>query len=237
MKLLLFQFVSLGFSILSLNKAEKCPSLPPLHFFTRYLHTRCPWSLFFSRLTSTSSPSPSCTSDAPTFNCLYGLALGLLQYIHISCAEEPRRRHSTLKGLPHQAGERGRITSLNPLAKLPPTSQEAVGSLCHKHTLVIHVKPVPTRSVSEVTDLQMFTSYTQKAAELVKHYFPLRNPCWLLPITFPLFMCSRRGFHNDLLHHLPREWGETDQPGHSWIFQNLLSQSNSFHSKDLGKDL
>lgn len=99
MKFLVFQFVPLGLSILSSNKAEKGLSLPPLHFFTGYLHIKCPWSPFFSRLGRISSLSP-CVSDAPTFNYLCGPSLGLLQYILVSCAEEPRPGHSTLDGAP-----------------------------------------------------------------------------------------------------------------------------------------
>lgn len=93
------QFMPLELSVFSLKKAEKGLSLSPLHFCTGYLHIKC---LFFSRLEGTSSLSPPCVSDAPAFNHLHSPSLGLLQHIHVSCAEEPRSGHGngTLDGAP-----------------------------------------------------------------------------------------------------------------------------------------
>lgn len=66
-------------------------------------------------------------------------------------------------------------------------------------------------------------SITTNYSRLVKHYFPSVNPHWLLLITF-YFICLEVTMQDELLHHLSRDGGESDEPIVLWVLFLAFSE-------------
>lgn len=67
------------------------------------------------------------------------------------------------------------------------------------------------RSLSSIQSLSVRLAISlQKFIRWVRNYFLLVIPWWLLLMIFFSFMCLGDGLQDELLHHLPRDWGEID---------------------------
>lgn len=67
------------------------------------------------------------------------------------------------------------------------------------------------RSLSSIQSLSVRLAISlQKFIRWVRNYFLLVISWWLLLMIFFSFMCLGDGLQDELLHHLPRDWGEID---------------------------
>lgn len=236
----LYLLVPLGLSILPLNKAVKGLSLS-FTLFHWVLTQKMPLKPFLLQTEQYQLTQP--------FLCVRcsSLQLSVWPFIKFASVHPCLLCWGTQKWTEHSWWSPTRLGKEE--GSLPSTHWQNVLSLTRRLLALFATSTLwwfisiwcPPRVYQEwLTSNWTTVIYTGKATELVKCYIPLRNPCWLLPITFLFFMCSRRGFHTYLLHHLPRYWGETAYPvvlGRYqvlWTFQHPLS---TLSSKDFGKDL